>query len=78
MWPPDKTCSAMRFIPTEDEVKKIHTAGKKVFLVGPLVAGTANRRTGRRSAPPESTRFSPTGHSNAAPVGVRRNSNRGR
>lgn len=29
----------VRFIPTADEVKKIHDAGKKVFLVGPLVMG---------------------------------------
>jgi glycerophosphoryl diester phosphodiesterase len=37
----DKTCSwvYVRFIPTADEVKKIHAAGKKVFLVGPLVMG---------------------------------------
>jgi glycerophosphoryl diester phosphodiesterase len=37
----DKTCSwvYVRFIPTADEVKKVHAAGKKVFLVGPLVAG---------------------------------------
>lgn len=37
----DKTCSwvYVRFIPTADEVKKIHAAGKRVFLVGPLVMG---------------------------------------
>lgn len=37
----DKTCSwvYVRFIPTAEEVKKVHDAGKKVFLVGPLVAG---------------------------------------
>ncbi|HEY1187003.1 MAG TPA: glycerophosphodiester phosphodiesterase family protein [Gemmata sp.] len=37
----DKTCSwvYVRFIPTADEVKRVHSAGKKVFLVGPLVAG---------------------------------------
>lgn len=37
----DKTCSwvYVRFIPTADEVKRVHDAGKKVFLVGPLVAG---------------------------------------
>jgi glycerophosphoryl diester phosphodiesterase len=37
----DKTCSwvYVRFIPTADEVKKVHAAGKKVFLVGPLVMG---------------------------------------
>jgi glycerophosphoryl diester phosphodiesterase len=29
----------LRFIPTADEVKKIHAAGKRVFLVGPLVMG---------------------------------------
>lgn len=29
----------VRFIPTADEVKKIHASGKKVFLVGPLVMG---------------------------------------
>lgn len=37
----DKTCSwvYVRFIPTAEEVKKVHETGKKVFLVGPLVAG---------------------------------------
>jgi glycerophosphoryl diester phosphodiesterase len=37
----DKTATwvYVRFIPTTDEVKKIHDAGKKVFLVGPLVMG---------------------------------------
>jgi glycerophosphoryl diester phosphodiesterase len=37
----DKTCSwvYVRFIPTADEVKRVHAAGKKVFLVGTLVAG---------------------------------------
>lgn len=37
----DKTCSwvYVRFIPTADEVKRIHAAGKKVLLVGPLVMG---------------------------------------
>lgn len=37
----DKSCSwaYVRFIPSADEVKKVHAAGKKVFLVGPLVAG---------------------------------------
>jgi glycerophosphoryl diester phosphodiesterase len=36
----DKTCSwvYVRFIPTAEEVKKVHDAGKKLFLVGPLVA----------------------------------------
>ena len=29
----------VRFIPTAEEVKKIHNRGKKVFLVGTLVAG---------------------------------------
>jgi hypothetical protein len=29
----------LRFLPTADEVNRIHEAGKKVFLVGPLVAG---------------------------------------
>ncbi|MBA4064594.1 MAG: hypothetical protein C0501_12950 [Isosphaera sp.] len=29
----------VRFIPTADEVKKVHAAGKRVFLVGPLVMG---------------------------------------
>jgi glycerophosphoryl diester phosphodiesterase len=29
----------VRFIPTDEEVKKIHNRGKKVFLVGMLVAG---------------------------------------
>jgi hypothetical protein len=29
----------VRFIPTAAEVKRVHAAGKKVFLVGPLVAG---------------------------------------
>jgi glycerophosphoryl diester phosphodiesterase len=35
----DKTCSwvYVRFIPTAEDVKKVHAAGKKVFLVGPLV-----------------------------------------
>ncbi len=39
----------IRFIPTADEVKKIHAAGKKVFLVGPLVMGNepANWAKGR-------------------------------
>ncbi len=37
----DKTSSwvYVRFIPTADEVKRVHAAGKKVFLVGTLVAG---------------------------------------
>jgi len=37
----DKTCSwvYVRFVPTADEVKRVHAAGKKVFLVGPLVMG---------------------------------------
>jgi hypothetical protein len=29
----------VRFIPTGQEVNKIHQKGKKVFVVGPLVAG---------------------------------------
>lgn len=29
----------VRFLPTADEVRRVHDAGKKVFLVGPLVAG---------------------------------------
>jgi glycerophosphoryl diester phosphodiesterase len=39
----------LRFIPTADEVKAVHAAGKKVFLVGPLVAGNepANWAKGR-------------------------------
>ena len=39
----------LRFIPTADEVKRVHAAGKKVFLVGPLVAGAepANWAKGR-------------------------------
>jgi glycerophosphoryl diester phosphodiesterase len=39
----------LRFIPTADEVKRVHAVGKKVFLVGPLVAGKepANWATGR-------------------------------
>ncbi len=47
----DKTCSwvYVRFIPTADEVKRVHAAGKKVFLVGPLVMGNepANWSKGR-------------------------------
>ena len=37
----DKTCSwvYVRFIPTAEEMKRVHAAGKKVFLVGTLVAG---------------------------------------
>jgi glycerophosphoryl diester phosphodiesterase len=37
----DKTCAwvYVRFIPTPDEVKRVHAAGKKVFLVGLLVMG---------------------------------------
>src|SRR5262245_44032425 len=37
----DKTCAwvYVRFIPTAGEVKRVHAAGKKVFLVGPLVMG---------------------------------------
>ncbi len=37
----DKSCSwvYVRFIPKEAEVRKVHAAGKKVFLVGTLVAG---------------------------------------
>jgi hypothetical protein len=31
----------LRFIPTVDNVKAIHAAGKKVFLVGTLVMGNA-------------------------------------
>jgi hypothetical protein len=39
----------VRFIPTIDEVKRIHGAGKKVFLVGTLVMGNepANWAKGR-------------------------------
>ena len=39
----------MRFIPTVEDVKKIHDAGKRVFLVGPLVMGNepANWAKGR-------------------------------
>lgn len=29
----------VRFMPTADEVKQVHAAGKRVFLVGPLVMG---------------------------------------
>jgi hypothetical protein len=29
----------LRFLPTADDVRRIHQAGKRVFLVGPLVAG---------------------------------------
>jgi glycerophosphoryl diester phosphodiesterase len=47
----DKSASwvYVRFIPTADEVKRIHTAGKKVFLVGTLVMGNepANWAKGR-------------------------------
>jgi glycerophosphoryl diester phosphodiesterase len=47
----DKTAEwvYVRFIPAADEVKKIHSAGKKVFLVGTLVAGNepANWAKGR-------------------------------
>ena len=37
----DKTCAwvYVRFIPAAADVKRAHDAGKKVFLVGPLVAG---------------------------------------
>ncbi len=37
----DKTADwvYVRFIPTAEEVKKIHATGKRVFLVGPLVMG---------------------------------------
>jgi glycerophosphoryl diester phosphodiesterase len=39
----------VRFIPSAEEVKAIHAAGKKVFLVGPLVMGNepANWAKGR-------------------------------
>ena len=39
----------VRFIPTADEVKNVHSAGKRVFLVGTLVAGNepANWSKGR-------------------------------
>ena len=39
----------VRFIPTAEEVKKIHNRGKKVFLVGMLVAGKEpkNRQLGK-------------------------------
>jgi glycerophosphoryl diester phosphodiesterase len=39
----------VRFIPTADEVKTVHDAGKRVFLVGPLVMGNepANWAKGR-------------------------------
>lgn len=47
----DKTASwvYVRFIPTADEVKRVHDAGKRVFLVGPLVMGNepANWAKGR-------------------------------
>lgn len=47
----DKTCAwvYVRFIPTAADVKRIHDAGKKVFLVGALVAGhePANWAKGR-------------------------------
>lgn len=47
----DKTSAwvYVRFIPTADEVKRVHAAGKKVFLVGPLVMGNepANWAKGR-------------------------------
>jgi glycerophosphoryl diester phosphodiesterase len=47
----DKTAEwvYVRFIPTADEVKKVHAAGKRVFLVGPLVMGKepANWAKGR-------------------------------
>lgn len=47
----DKTCSwvYVRFIPSADEVKRVHAAGKRVFLVGPLVMGNepANWSKGR-------------------------------
>ena len=29
----------VRFVPTSEQVKKIHAQGKRVFMVGPLVAG---------------------------------------
>ena len=37
----DKTADwvYLRFVPAADEVKRAHAAGKKVFLVGPLVMG---------------------------------------
>lgn len=47
----DKTASwvYVRFIPTADEVKRVRGAGKRVFLVGPLVMGNepANWAKGR-------------------------------
>jgi len=41
----------VRFIPTPQEVSKVHQKGKKVFVVGPLVAGNLpeNWRKARES-----------------------------
>ncbi|MBA4186868.1 MAG: hypothetical protein C0467_02500 [Planctomycetaceae bacterium] len=49
----DKTATwvYVRFIPTADDVKKVHDAGKRVFLVGTLVMGNepANWAKGREA-----------------------------
>jgi glycerophosphoryl diester phosphodiesterase len=33
----------VRFLPTQEQVARIHKAGKRIFLVGPLVAGNEPR-----------------------------------
>lgn len=48
----DKTADwvYVRFVPTADEVKKVHDAGKRVFIVGPLVAGNEPDNWGKGRA----------------------------
>ncbi len=40
----------LRFLPTADQVKSIHAAGKRVFLVGPLVMGKEPENWGKGRA----------------------------
>ena len=36
---PDADWAYVRFLPTPEQVAKVHAAGKRIFLAGPLVAG---------------------------------------
>jgi glycerophosphoryl diester phosphodiesterase len=49
---PTATWVYVRFLPTEADVKRIHQAGKRLFIAGPLVAGQELENWSRAAALP--------------------------
>ena len=49
---PAATWVYVRFLPTDAEVKRIHEAGKRLFIAGPLVAGQQTKNWTRAAALP--------------------------